>query len=46
MGSLLIVDSEMCKAAINQKLDFAKQLSVVLQGDVKPSELLWTFVQA
>lgn len=35
----------MCKAAINQKLDFHKQLGVVLQGEVKPSELLWTFAQ-
>jgi U3 small nucleolar RNA-associated protein 23 len=32
-----IVDSEMCKSAISQKLDFTKQLFTVLQGEVKPS---------
>ncbi|KAH9946692.1 PIN domain-like protein [Amylocystis lapponica] len=32
----VLVDSEMCKASISQKLDFAKQLGVVLQGTVKP----------
>ena len=32
----------MCQDAITQKLDFAKQLSVVLQGEVKPSESLRT----
>ncbi|KAK7694565.1 hypothetical protein QCA50_001751 [Cerrena zonata] len=32
----VLVDSEMCKAAISQKLDFFKQLGVVLQGEVKP----------
>lgn len=35
----------MCKAAVIQKLDFAKQLGVVLQGEVKPSELLTPFFQ-
>ncbi|KAF5312481.1 hypothetical protein D9619_003025 [Psilocybe cf. subviscida] len=31
----VLVDSEMCKAAVAQKLDFAKQLHTVLQGEVK-----------
>ncbi|TFY79374.1 hypothetical protein EWM64_g4639 [Hericium alpestre] len=32
----VLVDSEMCKTAITQKLDFVKQLGIVLQGTVKP----------
>lgn len=32
------VDSEMCKASVAQKLDFAKQVETVLQGTVKLSE--------
>lgn len=32
------VDSEMCKASIAQKLELNKQLGIVLQGSVKPSE--------
>lgn len=36
-----IVDSEMCKESISHKIDLAKQLGVVLQGTVKPSELLF-----
>ncbi len=31
------VDSEMCKDAISHKIELVKQLSVVLQGSVKPS---------
>ncbi|KAI0732319.1 Fcf1-domain-containing protein [Fomitopsis betulina] len=31
----VLVDSEMCKASVAQKLDFAKQLETVLQGNVK-----------
>ena len=38
-NSYNIVDSEMCKASISHKIDLAKQLGVVLQGTVKPSEL-------
>ncbi|KAF9478048.1 Fcf1-domain-containing protein [Pholiota conissans] len=33
---IVVVDSEMCKSAVSQKLDFTKQLFTVLQGDVKP----------
>ncbi|KDR85169.1 hypothetical protein GALMADRAFT_83644 [Galerina marginata CBS 339.88] len=32
----VLVDSEMCKSAVTQKLDFAKQLHTVLQGEIKP----------
>ncbi|KAI0079585.1 hypothetical protein K474DRAFT_1591843 [Panus rudis PR-1116 ss-1] len=32
----VLIDSEMCKSAISGKIDFVKQLSTVLQGDVKP----------
>lgn len=32
-----LVDSEMCKTATAHKLDFVKQLGIVLQGTVKPS---------
>ena len=32
------VDSHMCKEAIAHKIELAKQLGVVLQGTVKPSE--------
>ncbi|KAI0321708.1 Fcf1-domain-containing protein [Amylostereum chailletii] len=32
----ILVDSEMCKAAISQNTDFVGQLGVVLQGTVKP----------
>ncbi|PPQ89601.1 hypothetical protein CVT25_012346 [Psilocybe cyanescens] len=32
----VLVDSEMCKSAIAQKVDFVKQLYTVLQGEVKP----------
>ncbi|KAG0709045.1 Fcf1-domain-containing protein [Suillus ampliporus] len=32
----ILVDSEMCKIAIDSKLDLTKQLSTVLQGNVKP----------
>ena len=32
------VDSHMCKDAIAHKIDLVKQLGVVLQGTVKPSE--------
>ncbi|KAI0815180.1 Fcf1-domain-containing protein [Irpex lacteus] len=31
-----LVDSEMCKDAISHKIELVKQLSVVLQGSVKP----------
>ncbi|KAF8078441.1 Fcf1-domain-containing protein [Lyophyllum atratum] len=31
-----LVDSEMCKEAINHKIELVKQLATVLQGDVKP----------
>ncbi|KAI0932297.1 hypothetical protein AcW2_000968 [Taiwanofungus camphoratus] len=31
-----LVDSEMCKASISQKIELVKQLGVVLQGTVKP----------
>ena len=33
----VLVDSEMCKTAAESKTELAKQLSSVLQGDVKPS---------
>lgn len=33
----VLVDSEMCKAATDLKIELAKQLASVLQGDVKPS---------
>ena len=36
----LSVDSHMCKDAIAHKIDLVKQLGVVLQGTVKPSEPL------
>ncbi|KAI0036703.1 Fcf1-domain-containing protein [Vararia minispora EC-137] len=32
----VLVDSEMCKTAISQKVDLAAQLETVLQGTVKP----------
>lgn len=32
-----LVDSEMCKTATAHKIDFVKQLGIVLQGTVKPS---------
>ncbi|KAJ8580451.1 Fcf1-domain-containing protein, partial [Rhizopogon salebrosus TDB-379] len=32
----ILVDSEMCKIAIDSKLDLTKQLATVLQGNVKP----------
>ncbi|KAJ6604350.1 Fcf1-domain-containing protein [Mycena vulgaris] len=32
----VLVDSEMCKAATDSKIELAKQLAAVLQGDVKP----------
>lgn len=32
----VLVDSEMCKASIAQKLELNKQLGIVLQGSVKP----------
>ncbi|KAJ7630654.1 Fcf1-domain-containing protein [Roridomyces roridus] len=32
----VLVDSEMCKAATDSKIELAKQLNSVLQGDVKP----------
>ncbi|OCH96485.1 Fcf1-domain-containing protein [Obba rivulosa] len=32
----VLVDSEMCKTSVAQKIDLAKQLGVVLQGTVKP----------
>lgn len=32
------VDSEMCKIAVDSKLDLTKQLTTVLQGNIKPSE--------
>ncbi|KAJ7139831.1 Fcf1-domain-containing protein [Mycena epipterygia] len=32
----VLVDSEMCKAATDLKIELAKQLASVLQGDVKP----------
>jgi U3 small nucleolar RNA-associated protein 23 len=32
------VDSEMCKTATEHKLELIKQLAIVLQGTVKPSE--------
>ncbi|KAJ7786007.1 Fcf1-domain-containing protein [Mycena metata] len=32
----VLVDSEMCKAATELKIELAKQLNSVLQGDVKP----------
>ena len=34
----ILVDADMCKAAIDNKMDLHKQLEMVLQGDVKPSE--------
>ena len=34
----ILVDADMCKAAIDNKMDLYKQLEMVLQGDVKPSE--------
>lgn len=37
--AFITVDSEMCKAAVLQKLDFAKQLHTVLQGEVKLSAI-------
>jgi hypothetical protein len=35
-----LVDSEMCTAATELKLDLLKQLGVVMQGTVKPSMFL------
>ncbi|KAL0950972.1 hypothetical protein HGRIS_007720 [Hohenbuehelia grisea] len=32
----VLVDSEMCKTSVDQKLDLVKQLTSVLQGPVKP----------
>lgn len=32
----VLVDSEMCKAAIDHKIDLVKQVRTVLQGEVKP----------
>ncbi|KAL1669070.1 Fcf1-domain-containing protein [Schizophyllum commune] len=32
----ILVDADMCKAAIDNKMDLHKQLEMVLQGDVKP----------
>ncbi|KAL5495318.1 hypothetical protein ACEPAI_781 [Sanghuangporus weigelae] len=32
----VLVDSEMCSEAVSSKIDLAKQLTVVLQGTVKP----------
>ncbi|KAJ6627222.1 Fcf1-domain-containing protein [Mycena sp. CBHHK59/15] len=32
----VLVDSEMCKSAVDAKIELAKQLAVVLQGDIKP----------
>ncbi|KAJ7919141.1 PIN domain-like protein [Mycena leptocephala] len=32
----VLVDSEMCKAATESKIELAKQLNSVLQGDIKP----------
>ncbi|KAJ7655108.1 Fcf1-domain-containing protein [Mycena polygramma] len=32
----ILVDSEMCKAATESKIELAKQLNSVLQGDIKP----------
>ncbi|KAA1468665.1 Fcf1-domain-containing protein [Dentipellis sp. KUC8613] len=32
----ILIDSEMCKTAISQNVDFVKQLGIVLQGTVKP----------
>ncbi|TFY66193.1 hypothetical protein EVG20_g4900 [Dentipellis fragilis] len=32
----VLIDSEMCKMAISQNIDFVKQLGIVLQGMVKP----------
>ncbi|KAH7915356.1 Fcf1-domain-containing protein [Hygrophoropsis aurantiaca] len=32
----ILVDSEMCKIAIESKLELSKQLGAVLQGDIKP----------
>ncbi|KAH9486759.1 rRNA-processing protein utp23 [Psilocybe cubensis] len=32
----ILIDSEMCKSAVAQKIDFVKQLHTVLQGEVKP----------
>ena len=35
-----LVDGETCIMAVNGKLDLVKQLSTVLQGEVKPSEFV------
>ncbi|KAJ6509241.1 Fcf1-domain-containing protein [Mycena vitilis] len=32
----ILVDSEMCKAATESKIELAKQLNSVIQGDIKP----------
>ncbi|KAL1748903.1 Fcf1-domain-containing protein [Schizophyllum fasciatum] len=32
----VLVDADMCKAAIDNKMDLHKQLETVLQGDIKP----------
>lgn len=38
----VLVDSEMCKASIAQKLELNKQLGIVLQGSVKPTAAQWS----
>lgn len=35
---IFAVDSEMCKLAVSQKFELVKQLGIVLQAEVKPSE--------
>ena len=38
MACMDVVDSHMCKEAVAHKIELVKQLGVVLQGTVKPSE--------
>lgn len=42
MFILPLVDAEMCKSAIAHKLELFKQIASVLQGDVKPSEFVFS----
>jgi U3 small nucleolar RNA-associated protein 23 len=42
---ILLVDSELCKLATEQKLDFPKLLSSVLQGTIKPSKTCELYVK-
>jgi U3 small nucleolar RNA-associated protein 23 len=38
-----LVDSEMCKDATERKIELLKQLTVILQGNVKPSMRVYLF---